>query len=151
MRLRNDLALTKGIFLSTPTNGLNYATDASVSTVKSNVQNLIVDILNVLDTVPIPVSSMSHASALILLHIPTAYRKHVTNDFSVFQKIETPHIEQNKDCVMERLIRIEMELQKLIFNSKSKRLCNFQRWVERNFQVHFKCCLKVQKCIMSED
>ena len=133
-------------------NGLNYATDASVSTVKSNVQNLIVDILNVLATAPIPVSSTNNASALILLHIPTAYQKHATNDFSVFQKVETPHIEQNKGYVMAQPIRIdEMELRKLIFNSKSKRLCNFQRWVERNFQVHFKCCLKVQKCMMSED
>ena len=104
-------------------NGLNYATDASVSTAKSNVQNLIVDILNVLATAPIPVSSTSNASALILLHIPTAYQKHATNDFSVFQKVETPHTEQNKGYVMVQPIRIdEMELRKLIFNLKSKRL-----------------------------
>ena len=115
-------------------NGLNYATDANVSTAKSNVQNLIVDILNVLATAPIPVSSTSNASALILLHIPTAYQKHATNDFSVFQKVETPHTEQNKGYVMAQPIRIdEMELRKLIFNLKSKRLCNFLRWVERNF------------------
>ena len=120
-------------------NGLNYATDANVSTVKSNVQNLIVDILNVLATAPIPVSSTNNASALILLHIPTAYQKHATNDFSVFQKVETLHIEQNKGYVMDQPIRIdEMELRKLIFNSKSKRLCNFQRWVERNFSSALK-------------
>ena len=81
-------------------NGLNYATDASVSTVKSNVQNLIVDILNVLATAQIPVSSTNNASALILLHIPTAYQKHATNDFSVFQKIEV-HIDlTNQRSVM---------------------------------------------------
>ena len=109
-------------------NGLNYATDASVSTVKSNVQNLIVAIHNVPATVPIPVSSTNNASALILLHIPTAYRKHATSDFSVSPKVEMPHIAQNRGCVMEHPIRAdEMELQKLIFNLKSKRLCNFQR------------------------
>ena len=82
-------------------NGLNYATDASVSTVKSNVQSLIVAILNVPDTAQILASLMSNVSALILLHIPIAYQKHAMNDFSVFQKTETPHIDQNKGSVME--------------------------------------------------
>ena len=81
-------------------NGLNYATDASVSTVKSNVQSLIVAILNVPDTAQILASLMSNVSALILLHIPIAYQKHATNDFSVFQKIEV-HIDlTNQRSVM---------------------------------------------------